>query len=668
VTAPTFTEVNYGYAQPAAEVITIVSSGNSNATISTVGLSGTDASSFTLNKTDGATITAGSTDNNTYTVRPNSGLAVGTYTATITVTYDGGATATADVSFTVSTAGTVATPTFSPAAGTYIGSQSVTISCSTDGATIHYTTNGDTPTAGSPTYTGAIAVDATKTIKAIAVKDGMTNSGVATAEYTISAPTYTLSVTAPTFAEEIYGYSQPAAAAITITSTGNSDATISSVALSGTNTDSFTLNTTAGTTITAGGADSTTYTIQPNSGLAVGTYTATITVTYNGGATTTTDVTFVVNTAGTVATPTFSPATGAEFADSQQITINCATAGAEIHYTTDGSTPTASSATYSAPFTINATKTVKAIAVKAGMIDSAVATATYTKLEPHSIGVTSPENGAVAKSSETAASGASITLTVTPAYGYHLEALTVSGISGDVAFTPSVDKTTTSATTYTFAMPNEEVTVQAEFAVTIVTAINTYSEVARDGGNEITDITFKAANYDTVRTWYTNNAGAGSDFANFLEAHRGITLVTASSLPTQFLLIDKYGKAETPHEDEPTPLDKWNHMVNGHGGGDAATAFANYYGLRCFAFSWDNDSSTQVKMYSYNATTKEMGELKGTVISSPSTWNGNTFTSSTDGEGIANDSSSNGDYAIVIGGYWYVFHWDSQGGITEVNP
>ncbi len=269
---------------------------------------------------------------------------------------------------------------------------------------------------------------------------------------------------------------------------------------------------------------------------------------------------------GTVATPTFSPAAGTEFSGSQQITINCATAGAEIHYTTDGSTPTASSATYSAPFTINATKTVKAIAVKAGMIDSAVATATYTKLEPHSIGVTSPENGAVAKSSETAASGASITLTVTPAYGYHLEALTVSGISGDVAFTPSVDKTTTSATTYTFAMPNEEVTVQAEFAVTIVTAINTYSEVARDGGNEITDITFKAANYDTVRTWYTNNAGAGSDFANFLEAHRGITLVTASSLPTQFLLIDKYGKAETPHEDEPTPLDKWNHMVNGHGG------------------------------------------------------------------------------------------------------
>lgn len=81
----------------------------------------------------------------------------------------------------------VATPTFTPAAGSYSSAQSVTISCTTSGATIHYTTDGSTPTASSPTYSSAITVSSTKTIKAIAVKSGMTNSDVASATYTITA-------------------------------------------------------------------------------------------------------------------------------------------------------------------------------------------------------------------------------------------------------------------------------------------------------------------------------------------------------------------------------------------------------------------------------------------------------------------------------------------------
>ena len=80
---------------------------------------------------------------------------------------------------------TCATPTFSVAEGTYGSAQNVTITTATEGATIYYTTDGDTPTTSSSVYSSAIAVSSTTTIKAIAVKDGMNNSSVASATYTI---------------------------------------------------------------------------------------------------------------------------------------------------------------------------------------------------------------------------------------------------------------------------------------------------------------------------------------------------------------------------------------------------------------------------------------------------------------------------------------------------
>ena len=82
----------------------------------------------------------------------------------------------------------VATPTFSPAGGTYTSAQNVAISCATSGATIRYTTNGSDPTASSTTYSSAIKVSSTTTIKAKAFKSGMTDSAVASATYTIKPP------------------------------------------------------------------------------------------------------------------------------------------------------------------------------------------------------------------------------------------------------------------------------------------------------------------------------------------------------------------------------------------------------------------------------------------------------------------------------------------------
>ena len=78
---------------------------------------------------------------------------------------------------------------------------------------------------------------------------------------------------------------------------------------------------------------------------------------------------------GTLAAPTISGNT--TFTESTQVTIS-GPDGAEIHYTTDGTVPTAESALYSEAFTLSATTTVKAIAIKDGQ-SSEVASRVFTK-------------------------------------------------------------------------------------------------------------------------------------------------------------------------------------------------------------------------------------------------------------------------------------------------
>ena len=114
---------------------------------------------------------------------------------------DNGIPLTTTITITISAAGIVGAPTVNLAAGTYTENQSVTLTSSTEGATIYYTTDGSEPTitGGVPAgttaqYTAPIAVTGTEgqsittTIKAIAVKDGMQNSSVETFTYTIQIP------------------------------------------------------------------------------------------------------------------------------------------------------------------------------------------------------------------------------------------------------------------------------------------------------------------------------------------------------------------------------------------------------------------------------------------------------------------------------------------------
>jgi len=269
--------------------------------------------------------------------------------------------------WSLTSAGTqqAAAPTFTPAAGTYATAQNVTLATTTTGATIKYTTDGSTPTAASPTYSAPINVTASTTIKAIAIKSGLTNSAVATAAYTISAvPTaVNIPMTGPYVQYLEMGLSP---ADLNQVSTLKSQNT----------TISQTMKYNVGTTVTLG----VNYMVEQKQVLfkttsATGTVLQgnPLTFTVHAGSAVTVEIT----DNAVAAVPVFTPSAGT-YAAAQNVTITSTTPGAVIKYTLDGSTPTAASPTYTGPINVSQTTTVKAIATKAGMSDSAVATAVYS--------------------------------------------------------------------------------------------------------------------------------------------------------------------------------------------------------------------------------------------------------------------------------------------------
>jgi Chitobiase/beta-hexosaminidase C-terminal domain/FG-GAP-like repeat/Beta xylosidase C-terminal Concanavalin A-like domain len=141
-------------------------------------------------------------------------------------------------------------------------------------------------------------------------------------------------------------------------------------------------------------------------------------------------------TTPTVATPTFSPASGTSFSSTLSVSINESTTGSTIYYTTDGSTPTTSSAVYSSAITIDSSTTFNAIAVASG-VTSAVGSASYT--------LTSQSSGAPVNDDFNGSSlNPSLWTVVAPAGGSatvsngHL-VITVPGGSNHDAFNPALD-------------------------------------------------------------------------------------------------------------------------------------------------------------------------------------------------------------------------------------
>jgi hypothetical protein len=255
---------------------------------------------------------------------------------------------------------TAAAPTFSPAGGTYAAAQSVTLSDSTAGATIYYTTDGSTPatsavgttvqyTAGQP-----IPVSTTETISAIATAPGYSPSAVGSAVYTISLP----AAATPTFSPAAGTYASTQSVTINDTT---SNATIYYV-INGSPTTNSPKYTGSAIQVAASETISAIATAPGYSPSAVG------------------SAVYTVQSAA--AMPTFSPP-GGSYQGTQTVSLADSTNGATIFYTTDGSTPATSAVGTTVqytgqPITVPATETIKAIATAPGLSNSAPATATYT--------------------------------------------------------------------------------------------------------------------------------------------------------------------------------------------------------------------------------------------------------------------------------------------------
>jgi hypothetical protein len=241
----------------------------------------------------------------------------------------------------------VATPALSPAGGTYTSSVTVTITDSTAGATIYYTTDGSTPTTTSTPYSSPITLTQTATVKAMAAASGMANSNMASSTYTVQqlVATPTLGPGSGTYTSPVTVTISDSTAGATIYYTTNgSTPTISSPVYTGPISVGQTMTVKAMATASD----------MANSNVASATYTL------------------------QAATPTFDPP-GGTYILQLTVTISDSSPGVTIYYTTDGSTPTTSSTKYTGPVFLNilGTTTIKAIAVAPSWSQSPVATATY---------------------------------------------------------------------------------------------------------------------------------------------------------------------------------------------------------------------------------------------------------------------------------------------------
>lgn len=254
------------------------------------------------------------------------------------------------------------TPSFSTVSGEVISGTAITIS-STNADAIYYTIDGSAPTVSSIKQAVIpLVIDAAMTVKAMAVKAGKANSEITTESYTlpitVDMTNIELSETATgyIFSGDTYLYEavmvENLVENITITPTGTGTITVDGIeVISGGDSGIIDL---------IPGVEKTIIVIATEIDKSPKTYTIKLTRELEAQA-----------------TPSFSSVSGAITAGT---TVTISSIGADaIYYTTDGSEPTeASYNQVTTPLVIDVEMTVKAIALKAGIPNSSVTTASYT--------------------------------------------------------------------------------------------------------------------------------------------------------------------------------------------------------------------------------------------------------------------------------------------------
>lgn len=349
--------------------------------------------------------------------------------------------AIAEAIYTITTVvETVETPVITPATGTYYTEQEVTIETATAEAIIYYTLDGNDPTTASDVYSAPFTVTATRTVKALAVKTGMTDSAIAESIITIEDIVLPVGMIISEYIEgssnhkaiEIYNGTGAdvdltpytvrlgsnggdwgntcdmqgtlAAGDVYVIANAQADASILAVADTTSNITYFNGDDAVGLLFNDVLIDVVgTYQTDPGASWDVAGVTgATVNHTLVRKNTVTAGTTDWALSAGTdesdsqwivypvdtfnylgyhgidvVAVPEISP-NGGSYTDQVEVSITCLTDGATIYYTTNGDDPTTASLVYSAPFTLTADATVKAFATKAAYNDSEIISADFT--------------------------------------------------------------------------------------------------------------------------------------------------------------------------------------------------------------------------------------------------------------------------------------------------
>ncbi|SDN57105.1 endonuclease [Bacillus sp. OK048] len=331
--------------------------------------------------------------------------------------------------------------TASPAAGGVTAGTAVTLATATADAKIYYTTDGSEPTAASTEYTAPIVIDAAKTIKAIAVKAGLDNSDVVTLAYTIvsestiaevramalESTVQTSGVVTAVLGRAIY-FQDATSSIVAYTPTDSTtiqpghkikvsgklveystlleiEANHENIEIIGTEAvpaaevvtaaqlqedkeaklvkvQNVTVGAFSGGNYTATDAAGTSFQIRPPSSTMLTTGTTYEAITgvlsaFNGVyQLIPRDEGDILQDSSIVQSIIATPGAGLVKAGTA-VTLTTGTADAVIHYTLDGSQPTTASPIFAQPIVINKATTVKAVAVKAGMKNSAVATFDY---------------------------------------------------------------------------------------------------------------------------------------------------------------------------------------------------------------------------------------------------------------------------------------------------